>query len=157
MYRFLVRPKWIAFTLLIAVALVAMLNLSAWQFHRLDERQAFNEAGHRATRRATRGPGRARRRSSRRARVAHGDGDRDVRRRGDRAGPDRRWVLPRHPVRDRRSHGLRPPRNDALLGDPAVRPGRRGTARGPLPIDPVGDRVGSGRCGVRRADVVDAG
>ncbi|MEZ5217124.1 MAG: SURF1 family protein [Ilumatobacteraceae bacterium] len=43
MYRFLVRPKWIAFTLLFAVALVAMLNLSAWQFHRLDERQAFNE------------------------------------------------------------------------------------------------------------------
>ena len=43
MYRFLVRPKWIAFTLLVAVALVAMLNLSAWQFHRLEERRAFNE------------------------------------------------------------------------------------------------------------------
>lgn len=42
MYRFLVRPKWIAFHLLVVVAIVTMINLGFWQLRRLDERQAFN-------------------------------------------------------------------------------------------------------------------
>ena len=42
MYRFLVRPKWIAFHLLVVVGIVAMVNLGLWQLRRLDARQAFN-------------------------------------------------------------------------------------------------------------------
>lgn len=42
MYRFLFRPKWIAFHLLCIFGIVLMVNLSLWQFHRLDDRQAFN-------------------------------------------------------------------------------------------------------------------
>ncbi len=42
MYRFLVRPKWLAFTLLCAAAVVAMANLAVWQLGRLDERRQFN-------------------------------------------------------------------------------------------------------------------
>jgi cytochrome oxidase assembly protein ShyY1 len=42
MYRFLLRPKWLAFHLLIAVLVVTMVNLALWQLRRLDERQAFN-------------------------------------------------------------------------------------------------------------------
>lgn len=42
MYRFLIRPKWLAFTALVLTAAVVMFNLSAWQFRRLDERRAFN-------------------------------------------------------------------------------------------------------------------
>ena len=43
MYRFLLKPKWIAFTLLCALAVVVMVNLAFWQIRRLHERQAFNE------------------------------------------------------------------------------------------------------------------
>lgn len=42
MYRFLLRPKWIAFHLLVVVGIIAMINLGFWQLSRLDERQAFN-------------------------------------------------------------------------------------------------------------------
>jgi cytochrome oxidase assembly protein ShyY1 len=42
MYRFLARPKWIAFHLLVVAAIVVMVNLGFWQLRRLDERQAFN-------------------------------------------------------------------------------------------------------------------
>jgi cytochrome oxidase assembly protein ShyY1 len=42
MYRFLLRPKWIGFHLLVVAAIVAMINLGFWQLRRLDERQAFN-------------------------------------------------------------------------------------------------------------------
>jgi cytochrome oxidase assembly protein ShyY1 len=44
MYRFLFTPRWIAFHLLVVVAIVTMINLGFWQLRRLDERQAFNEA-----------------------------------------------------------------------------------------------------------------
>jgi cytochrome oxidase assembly protein ShyY1 len=43
MYRFLLRPRWLAFHLLVMAAIVAMVNLGFWQLRRLDERQAFNE------------------------------------------------------------------------------------------------------------------
>lgn len=42
MYRFLLRPKWIAFHLLVVVGIIAMVNFGFWQLRRLDERQAFN-------------------------------------------------------------------------------------------------------------------
>jgi cytochrome oxidase assembly protein ShyY1 len=42
MYRFLLRPKWIAFHLLVVAGIVAMIDLGFWQLRRLDERQAFN-------------------------------------------------------------------------------------------------------------------
>ena len=42
MYRFLLRPKWIAFHLLVVVGIVTMVDLGFWQLRRLDERQAFN-------------------------------------------------------------------------------------------------------------------
>ena len=42
MYRFLVRPKWVAFHLLVVTAIVTMVNLGFWQLRRLDQRQAFN-------------------------------------------------------------------------------------------------------------------
>ncbi len=42
MYRFLLRPKWIGFHLLVIAAIATMINLGFWQLHRLDERQAFN-------------------------------------------------------------------------------------------------------------------
>ena len=42
MYRFLVRPKWIAFHLLVIGAVVLMVNLAFWQIRRLDERKDFN-------------------------------------------------------------------------------------------------------------------
>jgi cytochrome oxidase assembly protein ShyY1 len=44
MYRFLLRPRWIAFTVVVVTAIVVMINLGFWQLRRLDERQAFNEA-----------------------------------------------------------------------------------------------------------------
>jgi cytochrome oxidase assembly protein ShyY1 len=44
MYRFLFRPKWIAFHLLVVVAIVVMVNLGFWQLRRLDERKALNSA-----------------------------------------------------------------------------------------------------------------
>ena len=42
MYRFLVRPKWIAFHLLVVLVVVLMVNLGFWQLRRLDERREFN-------------------------------------------------------------------------------------------------------------------
>ena len=43
MYRFLLTPRWLAFHLLVIVAIVVMVNLGFWQLRRLDERQAFND------------------------------------------------------------------------------------------------------------------
>lgn len=40
---FLLRPKWIAFHLLVFGAIATMIWLAFWQFERLDERRAFNE------------------------------------------------------------------------------------------------------------------
>jgi cytochrome oxidase assembly protein ShyY1 len=42
MYRFLLRPKWIAFHLLVVVAIIVMINLGLWQLRRLDQRRDFN-------------------------------------------------------------------------------------------------------------------
>ena len=42
MYRFLLRPKWIAFHLLCLLGVVLMVNFSIWQFGRLSERREFN-------------------------------------------------------------------------------------------------------------------
>lgn len=42
MYRFLLRPRWIAFHLLVLGAIVLMVNLGFWQLRRLDERREFN-------------------------------------------------------------------------------------------------------------------
>jgi cytochrome oxidase assembly protein ShyY1 len=42
MYRFLLRPKWIGFTLLVVVLIVAMINLGFWQLRRLDQRREFD-------------------------------------------------------------------------------------------------------------------
>jgi surfeit locus 1 family protein len=42
MFRFLLRPKWIAFHLLVLGAVVLMVNLGFWQLRRLDERKDFN-------------------------------------------------------------------------------------------------------------------
>lgn len=42
MYRFLFRPKWIAFHLLCFGAVFLMINLGLWQLRRLDERKEFN-------------------------------------------------------------------------------------------------------------------
>ncbi len=42
MYRFLFGPKWLAFHLLVIVAVIVMVNLGFWQLNRLDQRQAFN-------------------------------------------------------------------------------------------------------------------
>jgi cytochrome oxidase assembly protein ShyY1 len=41
-YGFLFSPKWLAFHLLVLVAVVAMINLAFWQLRRLDERRDFN-------------------------------------------------------------------------------------------------------------------
>jgi cytochrome oxidase assembly protein ShyY1 len=40
---FLLRPKWIAFHLLVFAAIGAMIWLAFWQLRRLDERRAFND------------------------------------------------------------------------------------------------------------------
>jgi len=42
MYRFLLRPRWIAFTIGIIALMVALVNLGLWQLRRLDERRSFN-------------------------------------------------------------------------------------------------------------------
>lgn len=42
MYWFLLRPKWIAFHLLVIGAIVLMVSLGMWQLRRLDERREFN-------------------------------------------------------------------------------------------------------------------
>ena len=43
MYRFLLKPKWIAFHLLVLAAIITMVNLAGWQWQRLHDRQQFNE------------------------------------------------------------------------------------------------------------------
>ncbi|HEX7165680.1 MAG TPA: SURF1 family protein [Acidimicrobiales bacterium] len=43
MYRFALRPRWIAGHVLVAVAVAVMVSLAFWQFRRLDERKAQNE------------------------------------------------------------------------------------------------------------------
>ncbi|MGI9645911.1 MAG: SURF1 family cytochrome oxidase biogenesis protein [Ilumatobacteraceae bacterium] len=43
MYGFLLRPRWLAFHLLVIVAVVVMVNLAFWQLRRLDERHLFND------------------------------------------------------------------------------------------------------------------
>ncbi len=40
---FLLRPKWIAFHLLVFGSIALMLWLALWQLDRLDERRAFND------------------------------------------------------------------------------------------------------------------
>ena len=42
MYRFLLRPKWIGFHLLVVAGIVVMVNLGFWQLRRLDQRRDFN-------------------------------------------------------------------------------------------------------------------
>ena len=42
MYRFLLRPKWIGFHLLVVAGILLMVNLGFWQFRRLDQRRDFN-------------------------------------------------------------------------------------------------------------------
>ena len=44
MYRFLAKPRWIAFHLLVIALMVAMVNLAFWQLRRLDEKKALNRA-----------------------------------------------------------------------------------------------------------------
>ena len=41
-FRFLFRPKWIAFHVLVLSAVATMVNLGIWQLHRLDERRIDN-------------------------------------------------------------------------------------------------------------------
>jgi surfeit locus 1 family protein len=41
-YRFLTRPGWIVFHVVVLLLVILMLSLSAWQFRRLDERRSFN-------------------------------------------------------------------------------------------------------------------
>jgi|CXWK01.1.fsa_nt_gi cytochrome oxidase assembly protein ShyY1 len=43
MYRFLLRPKWLAFHLLCLAVIVAMVSLGLWQLRRLDEKREFND------------------------------------------------------------------------------------------------------------------
>lgn len=43
-FAFLARPKWVAWTLLVVVAVVVMANLSAWQWGRLQDRRETNAA-----------------------------------------------------------------------------------------------------------------
>ena len=42
MYRFLLSPRWLAFHLVVILAVVTMVNLGFWQLRRLDERKALN-------------------------------------------------------------------------------------------------------------------
>ena len=42
MFKFLVRPKWIATHLLVIVLVVVMVNLGKWQLNRHNERKEFN-------------------------------------------------------------------------------------------------------------------
>src|SRR4051812_49440632 len=44
MYRFLLRPKWIAFTLGMVLLIFTMINLGLWQLRRLDQRRESNSA-----------------------------------------------------------------------------------------------------------------
>ena len=42
MLRFLIKPRWLAFTLAMIAVTMLMVNLGFWQLRRLDERRAFN-------------------------------------------------------------------------------------------------------------------
>ena len=42
MYRFLFKPKWLGFHLLVVALIVLMVNLGIWQKHRLEDRREFN-------------------------------------------------------------------------------------------------------------------
>lgn len=42
MYRFLLRPRWLAFHLVVIIGIVAMINFAFWQLDRLDQRRLFN-------------------------------------------------------------------------------------------------------------------
>ena len=42
MYRFLVRPRWLAFHVLCIALVVSMVNLGFWQYDRLQQRRDFN-------------------------------------------------------------------------------------------------------------------
>lgn len=42
MYRFLFKPKWLGFHLLVLALIVLMINLGFWQKHRLEDRREFN-------------------------------------------------------------------------------------------------------------------
>lgn len=42
MYRFLLRPRWLALHAACLVLMVTMVNLGFWQLRRLDEKQSFN-------------------------------------------------------------------------------------------------------------------
>jgi cytochrome oxidase assembly protein ShyY1 len=53
MYRFLLRPKWLAFHVLIIFLVVVMVNLGFWQLHRLQGRRAFNDEVRSRTAQAT--------------------------------------------------------------------------------------------------------
>lgn len=52
MYRFARQPRWILGHVLVAVAVVVMVNLGFWQLRRLDERRAVNELVEARTRQA---------------------------------------------------------------------------------------------------------
>lgn len=43
-YRFLLRPRWLALTLAVVLVAVACVQLGRWQLHRLEERRARNVA-----------------------------------------------------------------------------------------------------------------
>lgn len=43
-FGFLAKPKWIAWTVVVVVAVVVMANLSVWQWNRLNDRRATNAA-----------------------------------------------------------------------------------------------------------------
>ena len=43
MYRFVLRPKWLLFHLLVLTLVVLMVNLGFWQLHRLQDRREFND------------------------------------------------------------------------------------------------------------------
>jgi cytochrome oxidase assembly protein ShyY1 len=42
-YRFLLRPRWLLFTVAIVALVVAMVNLAFWQLRRLDEKRDLND------------------------------------------------------------------------------------------------------------------
>lgn len=42
MYRFLFRPRWLFFHLIVLAGVVVMVNLAFWQMRRLDDRKDFN-------------------------------------------------------------------------------------------------------------------
>lgn len=42
MYRFLLTPKWLLFTAVVALAVLGMVRLGFWQYDRMQDRKAFN-------------------------------------------------------------------------------------------------------------------